>query len=706
MVEDDDAYELALPVGARVEDYEIRKVLGAGGFGITYLAYDHRLHGEVALKEYMPADFATRRSDGRVTARTRSDVADFNWGLERVLDEARILRRLDHPNVVRVIRHFDALDTGFIVMEFVSGRTLEAAVLADGPWDEARLRPVLDGLMSACAKVHEVELLHRDIKPANIMLRPDGRPVLIDFGAARQAITSKSRTVTAMVSPGYGPVEQYSTKAKLGPYTDIYGLAAAAYFALTGEDPVSAVERTRNDPLTPLTRAAKARGEQKFLAAIDAGLKVDAVDRPPDIDSWRGLFPAARVEKGPAPDPIPRRLLILGGAGLGVLAVGGLAIALRPHGAGGAHLPTGVVGLDHPRQTRLEPAKLISDKTDWTWGALWSRCVLVGEDYAVAASRGADSDVRATVQVFGAGGSSDWIGEAGSRAFALASDGASLWVGGQTADQNAFVTALGNAGASGYTALWSVPLGSGKVLALAHGADRLLAVMVAPVASVLMLRTDGGALGAYRPGGEVVLTSVAPLPDGGGVAGGWLGSATDRRMFAARFGADGREAWRYLDPETSRKTRVNAVALDGQDVVLAGTGLRQAGGENYDGLLRRIAQGSGAARAGADASIRRGGSTSLRDVAVAAPGFYYLAGAAWASTITDTGAGSGALTLLVNAAGETLSEHYADIRGQHMAAESLAYRPGKSLIVSGYVSEEDSTATPTIDQYDSGLRSG
>ena len=221
--------------GARLEEFEFERELGAGGFGVTYLAHDVSLDRRVAVKEYFPLHWGSRRGDGSVGPRSVAQSDDYAWGLSRFLEEARILAQpgLRHANLVQVYRIIEGNGTAYLVTEFVEGRTLQAALDSEGPWREDRVRGLLFGLLDGLTAVHGVELLHRDIKPANVMLRaPEETPVLIDFGAARYASGEKSGTLTDVLTPGYAPLEQYHTRGRQGAWTDVYALGAVAYHAL------------------------------------------------------------------------------------------------------------------------------------------------------------------------------------------------------------------------------------------------------------------------------------------------------------------------------------------------------------------------------------------------------------------------------------------------------------------------------------------
>ena len=280
----------ALPKGYMLQEYQVDRVLGAGGFGLTYLGWDTALEKPVAVKEYLPNDLAVRETNHSVAAKSRDDEDNFRWGLTRFLDEARTLARFKHPNIVSVYRYFEAHGTAYIVMEFVEGETFGAYLKRAGKPKESFLRAVLAALLDGLAEVHCAGFMHRDIKPGNILLNAKGVPVLVDFGSARQEIGGRSRSITSVVTPGYAPIEQYSSRGNQGPWTDIYALGAVAYRAITGAPPPDATERVRKDPMTPATDAARGKYSAKFLAAVDWALAVDEDKRPQDVDAWRRML--------------------------------------------------------------------------------------------------------------------------------------------------------------------------------------------------------------------------------------------------------------------------------------------------------------------------------------------------------------------------------------------------------------------------------
>ena len=278
----------ALPQGHRLQEYELVRVLGFGGFGMTYLGFDHNLDKAVAIKEYLPSDIATRTVDNSVVPQASELQGDFEWGLERFLDEARALARFDHRHIIKVHRFFEAHGTAYIVMEYAEGETLAACLARKGTLKEAELKAILYPILDGLDVVHRADFLHRDIKPGNIIIRDeDDSPVLLDFGSARQAIGARSRSVTSIITPGYAPIEQYSSRGDQGPWTDIYALGGVCYRALTGEVPDDATDRVRNDPLIPVVERCVGQASTEFLLAIDWALSVDEGNRPQSIDEWR-----------------------------------------------------------------------------------------------------------------------------------------------------------------------------------------------------------------------------------------------------------------------------------------------------------------------------------------------------------------------------------------------------------------------------------
>jgi len=291
----------ALPRGYALNEYTIESVLGAGGFGMTYLATDANLNRKVALKEYLPGEFASRNPDSSVQPLGGEAGESFQWGLQRFLDEARTLASFHRPNIVRVMRFFEANCTGYMVMEFVNGKPLSDWISARRPLSRQPLLRIIEPLLDGLEVIHNAGYLHRDIKPANIYIRGDGSPVLLDFGSARH-LTSGDQEMTAIVTPGYAPLEQYHSHGKQGPWSDIYSFGGVLYWMVTGSKPPEAAARVHEDVMVPAVRAgfAGVHGPE-LLAAIDWALKPHEAERPQNVDEFRralaGEPPAAAFER-------------------------------------------------------------------------------------------------------------------------------------------------------------------------------------------------------------------------------------------------------------------------------------------------------------------------------------------------------------------------------------------------------------------------
>jgi serine/threonine protein kinase len=280
----------ALPPGTRLGEFEIIRLIGEGGFGIVYLAYDHSLDRKIALKEYMPSALAERQGSTSVRVKSQRNAETFSAGLRSFINEARMLAQFDHPSLVKVYRFWAANGTAYMVMPFYEGITLKQALRRrTSPPEEAWLHALLDQLLDALDTIHARQCYHRDISPDNVLMVSDETPVLLDFGAARRVIGNSAQTLTVILKPGYAPIEQYAEVPNLqqGPWTDIYAVASMVYFAITGRTPPPAVARVISDPYVPLTQAAAGRYSDAFVRGIDLALSVKPADRPQDIASFR-----------------------------------------------------------------------------------------------------------------------------------------------------------------------------------------------------------------------------------------------------------------------------------------------------------------------------------------------------------------------------------------------------------------------------------
>jgi serine/threonine protein kinase len=287
----------SLKPGYKLHWYRIEKVLGQGGFGITYLAYDFNLDRKAAIKEYLPIELAVREGDFSVHPLSEDHGEQYHWGLDRFIQEARTLAKFEHPNIVRVLNVFEANQTAYMVMSYEEGESLQEILTRRKTLEEGELLDILVPIIGGLEKVHQAGFIHRDIKPANILLRKDGNPVLLDFGSARQALGAHTKTLTSLVSPGYAPFEQYHSGSEAqGPWTDVYGLGATLYRAVAGVAPMDAVDRSRvilkggADPYVPAMEIGRGRYSERFLRAIDHALQFREEERPQTVAEWKREF--------------------------------------------------------------------------------------------------------------------------------------------------------------------------------------------------------------------------------------------------------------------------------------------------------------------------------------------------------------------------------------------------------------------------------
>ncbi|WP_200280302.1 serine/threonine protein kinase [Rhabdochromatium marinum] len=292
-----------LAPGTKLRELLIREPIGGGGSGIVYLA-DHTLLGATyVLKEFLPADLAQRLDDGQVAPQPGKE-AQFEHLRKKFLQESRMLQELarprPHPNLVIVADAFQENGTVYLCMVYEASNTLEDFLASRPQLDEARISAWLFPLLDGLAHAHARQIWHRDIKPSNILLRDDDSPLLIDFGAARWVHPDSEQTLIRQLTPQFAAPEQVLRHGEVGPWTDVYGMAATWYYALTGQSPMQ----------RPLTKDWQApyleRFSPRFLDALDAGLTSDISERPPSIAAWLRLFgvePATPAAFGLGPAP-------------------------------------------------------------------------------------------------------------------------------------------------------------------------------------------------------------------------------------------------------------------------------------------------------------------------------------------------------------------------------------------------------------------
>lgn len=317
--------DYTLPPGFRLEEFEIVKLLGKGGFGLAYLAYDHVLKQQRVIKEFLPISVAQRDRGGcRVCPRSGSDQEIFADWRDSFINEARLLASLDHPNVVRVYRCLEANGTAYMVMHYYQGETLNQRLQR---WGEARpdaawVRKLLVQLLHGLDVVHSHGILHRDIKPTNIYMLPDDRPVLLDFGAAQRLEGGLTKALTEVVSHGFSPLELYTDERGLneGPWSDLYSLGATFYAIVTGSAPLNALTRVAGSDLPPAAVAGQPWYQACLLGSIDRALEIRPDTRYRTAQEWLAALEDATEQPSP-----PSRIKPMIGIGtvLLILASGG-----------------------------------------------------------------------------------------------------------------------------------------------------------------------------------------------------------------------------------------------------------------------------------------------------------------------------------------------------------------------------------------------
>ena len=304
---------MPLPAGTALRGWQVEGVLGQGGFGLVYRVRETATGRPAAIKEYLPAQLAARREDGSLGPVAPAVADTYAAGLRGFLDEAALLARLRHPALVEVIDTWEALGTAYMAMPLYEGPTLERVIAAHpGGLDAVALRAVAGPLLGALDAIHASGAVHRDVSPDNVILRPDAGAVLLDLGAARRAIGDRVRATTVMLKAGYAPIEQYAEDpdCPVGPWSDVYAVAAVLDHAASGEPPPPSPLRVMRDTRVPLAQRLPAGLEPALAEAIDAAMALRPEDRPQSARVFRerlGLDPDPAVDDAVAgrPDGLP-----------------------------------------------------------------------------------------------------------------------------------------------------------------------------------------------------------------------------------------------------------------------------------------------------------------------------------------------------------------------------------------------------------------
>jgi Protein kinase domain len=334
-------HELALPPGTQIDCFEIRTVLGTGGFGITYGAYDKRLERRVAIKEYFPSGLAYRGTNGTTLhLSAQTDGEAYEYGLKRFLEEGRVLAKFREPSIVRVTQFLEANGTAYLVMDYEDGEALSTHLERVVTLDETEVQDIVVPILEGLSVVHSKQFLHRDIKPSNIFLRKSGPAVLLDFGAARRALEEQSSAMTVMLTPGYAPFEQYSKGDKQGPWSDIYALGATIYHCIVGAAPTPATDRLTSiyddepDPVVQALKIIAPRCSPVFIKTIEWMLKPHAKDRPRDAQAVLNVLRPVREARAKKGRPDARTIMATDTDVDILLPEGAAETVFMPRGAG------------------------------------------------------------------------------------------------------------------------------------------------------------------------------------------------------------------------------------------------------------------------------------------------------------------------------------------------------------------------------------
>lgn len=344
----------ALPIGTRLGDFTVTKVIGLGGFGIVYMAYDKALERTVAIKEYLPITIAGRTSAQTVLVRSTHQLDTYTSGLQSFMREARLQARFSHPAMLEVYQVWEQNGTAYMAMRYYPGHSLrDLRYDAQGSqlFDEASIKRIMWPVFDALEELHSQSILHRDVSPDNILIMPSGAPVLLDFGSARMVVAGAEQSLTTVLKPGYAPLEQYADDGAMvqGTWTDVYGLGAVLHFLAVGSPPPQAVTRLLGGSLRLFDEEAPLRYSPEFVAAVNGALVVKPNDRLQSIAAFReALGWSNEASQPPQPEFAPH----------------------EPVSSVEMHWPTSLAN-DTPPQPRLSRTTMIS-------GALFAIALVLG----------------------------------------------------------------------------------------------------------------------------------------------------------------------------------------------------------------------------------------------------------------------------------------------------------------------------------------
>ena len=373
LAENEKKFPVALRAGTVLNDrYIVGRVLGQGGFGITYLAFDTQLEAKAAVKEYMPGELAARVGGTTVSAMAGTRTDDFTYGAERFQEEARTLAKfIGHPNIAGVSSCFDENGTSYFVMDYIEGISFKSYIAnAGGKVSVDEVLNVMIPVLRALTAVHAEGFIHRDVTPDNIYISRDGNVKLLDFGSARYSIGDKSKSLDVILKVGYAPKEQYTRRGRQGPYTDVYSCAACFYAALTGVLPPESLERLDRDELVPVSQAGVDIPEWLDKAVLK-GLAVQPEDRFQSaaefLDAIENqlLVEMPGAAPGEASAPVPRKKgkpVFIAAAALAVAAAVGLGVLLSGGTPGQPEDPAPVMQGQQPApaQPAPEPVPMVT----------------------------------------------------------------------------------------------------------------------------------------------------------------------------------------------------------------------------------------------------------------------------------------------------------------------------------------------------------